>query len=206
MLEGGAGDDTLEGGNGDDTLTGNGGKDTLKGGAGDDTLYGSWGADVLEGGAGADILDGGRRSKNGEGNWAVYDSSDAGVTVSLKPQRAGESDGEQPPGSQNDGGGEAVARGSGGHAEGDTLVNITNLRGSDHDDTLTGQRWGNILEGGAGDDTLKGLKGDDILRGGAGDDTLRWRRRRRYAGRRRWWRWRRSRCVRHRYAHRRCGR
>ena len=44
--------------------------------------------------------------------------------------------------------------GSGGDAEGDTLINIENLTGSNFDDTLEGNAGNNTLVGGAGIDTV----------------------------------------------------
>ena len=70
---------------------------------------------------------------------------------------------------------------SGGYAEGDKLVSIDHLTGSDYVDILTGSTGDNelkgeaghdILSGGAGDDSLDGGMGEDILNGGAGHDRL----------------------------------
>ena len=44
--------------------------------------------------------------------------------------------------------------------------------GSDHDDSLTGNSFGNDLSGGAGADTLSAGGGNDRLIGGAGADAL----------------------------------
>ena len=107
---------------GNDELKGSTGNDTLRGLEGDDTLYGAEGNDVLRGGPGADTLD-------GEDGWDVarYLSSNAAVTVNL-----------------------ATGDARGGHAEGDTLISIENLTGSDRDDVLTGDGGHNVLESGAG--------------------------------------------------------
>ncbi len=178
-LEGGAGNDTLEGGTGNDVLKGGGGNDTLDGGDGsdlasyggatsgvtvslavagpqvtggagtdtlvnieklrgsefDDTLTGDAGDNTLQGGGGDDTLDGGAG-----GDWASYDQATAAVTVSLAIA-----------GAQNTGG-----------AGTDTLISIEKLRGSDFDDSLTGDEAANILQGGAGDDTLGGGGGGDL--------------------------------------------
>ena len=82
------------------------------------------------------------------GDVAAYTRSDAGVTVD---QGAGAAEG--------------------GHAEGDILVNIESVRGSDHD-TLTARDEGSTLYGEQGDDILHGSDGDDYLFGGKGNDTL----------------------------------
>ena len=47
----------------------------------------------------------------------LISSSDAGVTVNLEDDTS-----------------------EGGHAEGDVIVNVENIRGSDHEDVLTGRR------------------------------------------------------------------
>ncbi|MBC6441795.1 MAG: hypothetical protein GDA53_01480, partial [Rhodobacteraceae bacterium] len=119
----------------------------LRGSDHNDTLTGDDGVNWLRGGAGADTLDG-----LGDRDWADYRRSDAGVTVSLV--------------------GGAVN--TGGHAEGDVLRNIEHLRGSDHNDTLTGDDGHNRLRGGAGADMLDGMGGDrdwaDYSGSGAGVD------------------------------------
>jgi len=149
IAEGGhAQDDTLTGiehltGSGfADTLIGDNGDNRLDGGAGNDTLDGGAGNDTLDGGAGNDTLDGGAGSDP-----AIYARSDAGVTVNL-----------------------ATNRGQVGHAQGDTLIGIEHLTGSDHNDALTGDNGDNQLDGGAGNDSLDGGAGNDTLDGGAGND------------------------------------
>ena len=107
--------------------------DNASGGAGNDKLIGNAIANVLNGGAGADSLDGGA----GE-DTASYSGSHAGVTVSL-----------------------STGTGSGGDAQGDTLVNIEDLFGSSFADTLTGNAGANVINGGGGADTMQGLGGND---------------------------------------------
>ncbi len=178
MVFGRKGDDIVAGGEGADALFGRKGFDTLdysssadpvtvnlkkgisKGGEGDgdtfksfegaigsaadDKLLGSKIGNVLIGGEGADILNG-----RGGADWADYIHSDAGVTVNL-----------------------AEGTGMGGEAEGDRLVKIENVHGSTLNDTLIGDRGGNILAGDAGQDEIRGGGGRDTLLGGEGHDTL----------------------------------
>ncbi len=126
-----------------DVLTGDGSANTLTGNAGDDTLDGGAGNDMLVGGAGADSLTGGADTDT-----ADYSASSAGVTVNL-----------------------TTGIGTGGDAQGDTLVNIENVTGSGNADTLTGDGGANTLLGNSGDDILAGLGGADSLNGGGGNDT-----------------------------------
>ncbi|WP_207544516.1 calcium-binding protein [Sphingomonas jatrophae] len=194
VLIGLGGDDTLDGGAGNDVLIGRGGGDTLDGGAGTDTadysasatgvvvvlqgtqreggdaqgdvlidienlrgsafndvLVGTNGVNVLEGLAGDDILNGGVNAdtlNGGEGSdEANYAGSANAVRVNL-----------------------ATGQAAGGDAQGDTLISIENLRGSNGGDTLTGDARANRLLGLAGDDVLTGGAGDDLLVGGEGSD------------------------------------
>jgi Ca2+-binding RTX toxin-like protein len=55
----------------------------------------------------------------------------------------------------------ATGTGSGGDAQGDTLVSIENLNGSNFNDTLAGNGGANVLRGLAGRDTLSGGAGAD---------------------------------------------
>ena len=125
-LTGGAGDDLIKGGLGDDTLAGGLGHDTLVGGKGDDTLTGGEGNDMLDGcTTGKDTIDGGEGNDvlrgrsdadmltGGAGNdTAIYDESEAGVTVTLDGQtRHGDPDG--------------TAEGSGGYRRGRHLHQLS---------------------------------------------------------------------------------
>ena len=150
-LYGFPGDDIVNGGNGIDYIQGDTGDDTINGGDGDDDLSGEGGSDLLIGGEGADRIIGGNDNRN-ERDMASYEGSDAAVTIDLT---LGWSDPQ-----------------IGGHAEGDVLANIEDIRGSDHDDTITGDRNDNLLEGGDGADLLYGRRGDDVLVGGIGADAL----------------------------------
>ena len=195
-LEGGAGDDRMRGAGGDDILDGGPGADRLDGGAGSDTvvyrysdaaitanlsngtlmgghaegdvfvdiesivgsahsdtlvgndgvnrLDGEDGDDVLEGGAGADRLDGGAGTDT-----LIYRNSNTAVTVNL-----------------------STGTSAGGHAEGDTVVNIENIQGSSYDDVLIGDSSANHLDGGDGNDELRGGDDKDRIFGGGGNDLL----------------------------------
>ncbi|MDY0870996.1 type I secretion C-terminal target domain-containing protein [Dongia rigui] len=178
VLNGAAGNDFLQGGDGNDVLSGGAGADTLDGGdgidvanylgstagvtvnltksvqvstgdaAGDmlysvenltgssfnDKLTGDGSDNVLEGGIGADILNGGSGSDT-----ASYASSTGSITIDLSDS----------------------TKISGGDATGDTLVDIENLIGSTHADTLTGNSGNNVINGGLGADTLNGGDGTD---------------------------------------------
>lgn len=145
VLTGDAGSNMISGGAGDDAIDGGDGNDMLIAGTGNDSLQGGLGKDKLEGGDGADQLDG------GEGVDEVsYATSQSGVTISLVEG----------------------AVGSGGTADGDTLISIEQVTGSTHADALTGNAASNILNGGAGNDTLDGGAGNDMIAGGEGDDVI----------------------------------
>ena len=148
------GDDLMLGqwGNLADNLAGGDGNDVLVGYAGDDLLYGGNGDDIFEGGAGADRLDGGTNSAATEIGWgdsARYARSAAGVQVNL-----------------------VTGTGSGGDAEGDLLIGIENVTGSQFADTLTGDAGGNRLSGLGGNDVINGGDGANVLDGGDGDDFI----------------------------------
>src|ERR1700730_4677600 len=107
------------------------GENVLKGGPGDDILEGRGGADLLDGGPDLDT--------------ASYESSPAGVFVRLSGAGA---DTTAP-----------IA--FGGDAQGDTLVSIERLIGSQFDDTLIGNSLNNALAGFGGNDLLDGRDGID---------------------------------------------
>lgn len=127
--------------------TGNALDNSMYGKAGADALYGLEGDDKLVGGAGADLLDG------GAGRDQVDYTKSAAITVNLVTN---------------------VNRG--GEAEGDRLVGIETVIGSNYADSITGgddPLMGDILYGRGGDDLLAGGAGDDQLDGGSGNDVLR---------------------------------
>ncbi|MBU4572440.1 MAG: calcium-binding protein, partial [Desulfomicrobium sp.] len=138
-----------------DVLTGNNQANLLIGLDGDDTLSGGAGNDTLAGGAGADYLNGGLNS-----DMADYSASPTWVNVDLSLQ---------------DGLVAQSGGGAGNHAEGDILVGIEFVTGSNdktHGDVLIGNDESNWMSGGDGNDTLYGGSGVDTLWGGDGDDSL----------------------------------
>jgi Ca2+-binding RTX toxin-like protein len=197
IISGLAGDDTIFGLGGNDTISGGAGADTIDGGAGidtasyvdadagvvasvggglggeaagdllinvenlvgsmfNDTLAGDDGANVLiglggddrfKGGGGADTLNGGSGRDT-----ASYFNADTGVFVDI-----------------------ALGSGFGGDAEGDVLISIEALEGSDFGDSFLGDALGNLLLGRGGNDVLDGRGGADTLNGGDGVDVLRGR-------------------------------
>ena len=65
-----------------------------------------------------------------------------------------------------------TARTSGGHAEGDVLIGVEIVIGSEHDDYVAGDRLSNTILTRGGNDTIRVSGGADIIDGGAGIDTL----------------------------------
>ena len=194
----------FEGGAGADFLAGYDGSDTLIGGAGNDTLWGGDGFDLLNGGPGADTIDGdtpgetktanyefenvqsfvfpgpyggrafgGREDFGYGGDTVTYAGSNRGVALTLGFY---DSDGpDNDPNTIGDNYHSTPATGAGGYAQGDTVVNVENIIGSDHDDSLGGNNWYNVLTGGKGDDRLTGGPGgndqSDIFVFAPGDST-----------------------------------
>ena len=121
----------------------------LVGTEGNDFISGFGGNDTLRGLGGDDVLVGGTGVDlldGGEGSdTASYAGSDARVTVLLS---------------------------RGFSSEGDTLVSIENVIGTDFDDILIAATEGSEIDGGAGDDRLIGFGGDDVIFGGDGNDTI----------------------------------
>jgi Ca2+-binding RTX toxin-like protein len=119
-------------------LEGRGGEDYLEGGGGNDTLIGGGEDDYLLGGAGADSIDG----AGGSDDWASYEDSTAAVQIDLTLE---------------------TAQKSGGYGNGDVLVSIANLVGSDFSDKLIGDGQDNKIEGGDGADFIDGGEGFDYV-------------------------------------------
>ncbi len=118
------------------------GRDFIYGSDEDNYIWGLGANDQLEGMGGADTIDGGAG-----GDRASYKSSDADVTINLETNIN-----------------------TGGHAEGDILLNIENIEGSSYNDSITGDTGANQLYGNNGNDILSGLGGADELFGGNGMD------------------------------------
>ncbi len=125
------------------SFTGTAGNDVLKGTAGAEQLSGQGGDDSLAGHGGADRLDGGAGFDT-----ANYADSAGAVDVDL-----------------------TRATQLGGDAEGDTLVSIERVAGSNGADRLAGSGEADTLFGGGGNDLLEGRGGADTLEGGDGIDT-----------------------------------
>jgi Ca2+-binding RTX toxin-like protein len=116
----------------------------LDGGDGDDIISSGDGDDTITGGAGADTIDG------GDGTDTVsYSDAASGITLSLNS-----------------------GNGHDGDAEGDSVVNVENIIGSDFDDDFTGDGALNQIDGGSGADLISGGNKQDTLTGGDGDDTF----------------------------------
>ena len=143
VLWGLGGKNRLYGGDDRDVLVGGAGYDDLYGGAGNDVLIGGGGDwDRFNGGAGADVLLGSGRGV------ATYFKSPAGVTVNL-----------------------TTGRGQGGDAEGDVLIGIHAVVGSnDYGDTLTGDEQDNYFRGKGGADVVDGGGGRDTAAFNPGDE------------------------------------
>lgn len=121
---------------------GGGYADHFDGGAGNDWIYPGDGADVVDGGPGFDVV--------GYGNALSASTLPTGVVINL---------------------GDGLPE-HGGDAEGDVLVGIEAILGTEADDWLAGDDGPNEFGGHNGNDTLLGGAGDDGLYGGLGNDRL----------------------------------
>src|SRR6185295_14874597 len=122
------------------SVVGGGGTDVLVGGTQADYFFGQSGNDTFFGGSGSigDYFDGGSTGSGAGSDTVDYSKSSAGLIANL-----------------------ATPASNTGDASGDTYFSIENLRGSDFNDTLTGDGNNNILEGGLGTNTLVGGGGSD---------------------------------------------
>ena len=149
-----------------DILVGNGQANALGGRDGNDLLWASSGDDLLTGGPGADRLVGGAGNDT-----ASYAGSPEAVTVRLHSLKAsgGDAQGDSFPYTVD-----VAYTDAGGAEQTETLPDVENLIGSNHDDILAGDRRDNDIDGGAGNDTLYGGPGggDDEMAGGLGNDRI----------------------------------
>ena len=163
-IETGDGNNEIETGGGDDHVTTGGGDDTIHTGDGDDVVHAGGGDDTIVGGQGGgnDFYDGGIGV-----NTVEYPSATNSITVDLNEiDRSGD---------PIIGGalGDVLATAAlpadtpVGYAQGadigiDVLINVQNATGGSGDDTIIGNSFNNILDGGLGDDTMIGGLGDDM--------------------------------------------
>lgn len=133
----------LSAGYGNDTLDGLGGNDTLLAFDGDDLLQGGDGNDFLAPGTGVNVVDGGA----GQDRVDFHEARTA-VRVDLATGLA-ELAGQQ-----------------------SQLIDIEDVQGSAHADTLSGDWRANWLIGEGSDDSISGGTGNDTLEGGSGYDRL----------------------------------
>ncbi|WP_420397940.1 beta strand repeat-containing protein [Nioella sp.] len=137
----------------DDYWVGYDDPELFNGGAGDDDLSGQGGNDTITGGAGDDYIRGGQGDDSLDGgddyDQVVYDDATSGVTVNL------------------------VTGTATGGAGNDTIANFEMVRGSMHDDHITGD---------SGSNQMRGLDGNDTLIGGDGNDRVRYDRDANYGG------------------------
>lgn len=173
--------DTLTGNDGANRLNGGAGDDNLNGGIGNDTLIGGYGKDALNGGSGLDTADYSDSSssiiikfslnqaqrtndtdtlmsiEDINGSSSTSDTLDfsgyASVTIDLKDRKVGQTLLES-------------------NATETTFQGFENVKGTDGDDSITGDTAANKLEGENGDDNINGDVGNDTLIGGAGHDSL----------------------------------
>ena len=178
----------LIGTDGADTLYGSKGNDVYSAGAGNDLINGSAGNDSISGGAGIDTLDysglnaditlsrGGVITKSG----GMGVDTIAGFDVELikgNANRINTIDGS---------GGTTAAINvdlstnsleiTGLPVIGSaklTVVNFSNVNGSENNDVIIGDANANTLNGGGGNDTISGGGGDDLLLGSSGSDVYR---------------------------------
>lgn len=127
-----------------DTVIGSSTGDIISGNGGDDAISGGDGDDFLIGGAGADTLDGGAGTDG-----TSYMEMEAEVAVDLQT-------------------GQVFSGGS--DADGDQLINLEDVQGTQYDDILRGDAEDNWLHAAGGDDALEGRAGADTLDGGFGED------------------------------------
>ena len=130
-----------------DTFTGR--VDAIRGTSSADNVTGDSNSNSFRGLAGNDVFDGGDGVDEVRYDRDANNGGFAGVTVNLQT------------GVATDGFGDT-----------DTLSNVERVRGTDSDDTLTGDNNDNRLVGLGGNDVLNGAGGNDEFEAGDGDDTI----------------------------------
>lgn len=156
VINGTSGNDrNLDGTAAADQINGFGGKDDIDAGGGDDQILAGEGKDIVHTGEGNDTvmaaLGDGNDVYDGESGIDTFDLSQisAATTINLDKGSATSSE---------------IGK--------DILRDFENIIGSSGNDTITGDKLGNLLHGGEGDDTISGLKGNDQLFGDVGNDSL----------------------------------
>ena len=189
-----------KGSKGDDVIFGDAKDNVLQGGGGDDLIVGSAGNDILSGGSGFDTLDysrlkaditfseGKRIIKSGSMGVDTIKSNNRAIDFEVIRGNAKRVNTIDYSGSINaaiiaDLSSNLLAI-TGLPAIGSaklTVINFSNVNGSENNDVIIGDDKANTLNGAGGNDTISGGGGDDLLlgssgtdvyRGGAGADTL----------------------------------
>ena len=190
-IQGGDGNDTIDGGSGDDTIAGQNGDDVITAGAGideviwdglgngDDTLLASDGAETLtvQGDSGVNNF-----TVDSNGGLLRVTEGAASITVATSTTTVNVNGGSEA---------DVITIGElidvnplvlniDGQADNDTITavdaNIGDVRmflnGGTGNDTITGSRDGDSINGDGGDDSVLGGLGNDTVDGGEGNDTL----------------------------------
>jgi len=179
FISGGAGNDLLYGGDGADTFFDTSGMDTIHGGeggdyieagadddtvwgeGGDDQIYGGNGVDTLNGGFGADAMSGG----GGNDTFFVDNVGDKTIEIAID----GLSDTVRTTISYTLGAGYEIEKFTTANVAGTAAINMT---GNAYGQRIDGNDGNNILQGAGGNDTVVGYAGNDSVRGDAGQDML----------------------------------
>jgi len=168
-LVGSSNDDTLKGDANTNVVWGGGGDDVLKGSLGNITTTSSTtnGVTTVTTVIDADTFDGGSNTSGNalSGDTLSYEDFVADNFITVDMSATANAQGFLTV---------SIARGTtqAPKTQTDLFTNIENIRGSQGNDAITGDKEANRLEGMAGDDSLSGGKGKDTLMGGEGNDTL----------------------------------
>lgn len=190
-IDGGEGNDTIDGGAGDDLIAGQSGDDVITGGAGIDTVI--WnglgnGGDVILASDGAETL-----TVQGDSGVNVFDVDSNSGLLRITEGAASITVATSTTTINVNGGSEEdvititsladvnpLILNIDGQADNDTITafdaNIGDVRlflnGGTGNDTITGSRDGDSINGDGGDDSILGSLGNDSVDGGDGNDTL----------------------------------